>query len=325
MATFAPVTPQVTVARANNFIPELWSDEVIAALKSNLVVAPLIRKLSMKGKKGDKVHIPRPDRFSASAKVAETAVSLITDVNTVLDVDINQHFEYSRMIEDIADVQALSSMRRFYTDDAGYAMASNVDSSLLALGASLKSTPDALIAPGTASLLLGATWTGDKTWQPEGATGTLGDYDNGTTAITAFTDVTLRAALQKLDDEDVPMNDRFFVMPPSLVNAIRGIDRFNSIDFVNHRGVTSSEVGNLYGVDLHVTTNFSATVSLTGSVPVRMALLGHKDVYVLAEQVGVRTQTQYKQEHLSTLFTADRIYGRQIYRPECGLNIAVLA
>ena len=38
---------------AATFIPELWSDEVIAAYKSNLVLANLVRKISMSGKKGD--------------------------------------------------------------------------------------------------------------------------------------------------------------------------------------------------------------------------------------------------------------------------------
>ena len=37
---------QVTRAVANNFIPELWSDEVIGAYKSNLVVANLVTRLA---------------------------------------------------------------------------------------------------------------------------------------------------------------------------------------------------------------------------------------------------------------------------------------
>ena len=48
-------TNQVTTSVANNFIPELWSDEVIGAYKSNLVVANLVTKLSHKGKKGDTI------------------------------------------------------------------------------------------------------------------------------------------------------------------------------------------------------------------------------------------------------------------------------
>ena len=45
---------------------------------------------------------------------------------------IDQHWEYSRLIEDITSVQALSSMRKFYTQDAGYALATRVDADLIA-------------------------------------------------------------------------------------------------------------------------------------------------------------------------------------------------
>jgi len=46
-----------TTTTSANFIPELWSDEVIGAYKSNLVLANLVTKLSHKGKKGDTIHI----------------------------------------------------------------------------------------------------------------------------------------------------------------------------------------------------------------------------------------------------------------------------
>ena len=59
---------QVTTTIAGNFIPELWSDEVIGAYKSNLVVANVVTKLNHKGKKGDTIHIPVPSRGSATRK-----------------------------------------------------------------------------------------------------------------------------------------------------------------------------------------------------------------------------------------------------------------
>ena len=34
------------------FIPELWSDDIIAAYKQNLVLANLVSKINHKGKKG---------------------------------------------------------------------------------------------------------------------------------------------------------------------------------------------------------------------------------------------------------------------------------
>jgi hypothetical protein len=40
----------VTNTSAAKFIPEIWSDEVIAAYKTNLVLANLVKKMSMTGK-----------------------------------------------------------------------------------------------------------------------------------------------------------------------------------------------------------------------------------------------------------------------------------
>lgn len=49
-------TNNVTVTTAANFIPEVWSDEIIAAYKKNLVIANNVKKMSFRGKKGDTVN-----------------------------------------------------------------------------------------------------------------------------------------------------------------------------------------------------------------------------------------------------------------------------
>jgi len=49
----------------------------------------------------------------------------------------------------------------------------------------------------------------------------------------------------------------------------------------------------------------------------------HKDALVLAEQVGVRSQTQYKQEYLGDLFTSDTIYGVAELRDDAGVAFVV--
>ena len=74
MATGVIGTNHQTTTTAAQFIPELWSDETIAAYKSNLVVANLVTRLNHKGKKGDTIHIPTPVRGSATAKAANTKV-----------------------------------------------------------------------------------------------------------------------------------------------------------------------------------------------------------------------------------------------------------
>jgi N4-gp56 family major capsid protein len=302
-------TNHQTVTTADKFIPEIWSDEVVATYKKNLVLANLIKKLSFKGKKGDTLHIPKPGRGSANAKSASTQVTLNTDTATEINVLINQHFEYSILIEDIVDIQALASMRQFYTDDAGYALARQVDTSLIQLGRGVNG------GDGTAAYT--AAYAGS----------------NGTTAYVAasnneaaIADAAIRRSIQRLDDNDVPMDGRFLIVPPSSRNTLMGISRFTEQAFVGETGqnntIRNGEVGNVYGVPVFVSTNADTT---SGSGAARIALLGHRDFAVLAEQMAVRSQTQYKQEYLGNLFTADTIYGVKELRDGSAVALAVPA
>ena len=73
---FSP-SNSVTPTTAATFLPDIWSDEIVAAYKKNLVLANLVMKMNFKGKKGDVVHIPAPTRGTANAKVSTDAVTLI--------------------------------------------------------------------------------------------------------------------------------------------------------------------------------------------------------------------------------------------------------
>ena len=297
----------VTNTSAAKFIPEIWSDEVIAAYKSNLIMANAVKKMSMTGKKGDVIHVPKPTRGTAHAKAAGTAVTIQNTVESEVLITINKHFEFSRLIEDITEVQALASLRQFYTGDAGYGLAKQVDDDLFNLGKSF----------GDGN---GSSFVNSGSFQINTTSGALEAYDaDGTADIGVFTDAVFRGLIQKMDDADVPMDGRTFVVPPSLRNAIMGVERYNSSDFVDGKGTVTGKIGNLYGVDVLVSSNVP-----TLETGVRGAQLIHKDTNVLAEQQGVRSQTQYKQEFLGTLYTADTLYGVQVMRPEAGFTLAVL-
>ena len=280
----------VTKTTAATFIPEIWSDEIIAAYEKSLVVKPLVCSMSMTGKKGDTIHIPKPTRGNASVKAAQAEVTLIAATESELTIAIDQHYEYSRLIEDIVDVQALNSLRQFYTSDAGYALATRVDTALIAEAANFTSQLEFLSAGGTQT-----------------AAGT---------ATATFRDQGFREAIQVLDDNDVPMDNRVFVIPPAMKKELLGVTNYVSTDFVTGKPVETGRIGSLYGVDVYVSTNLP-----TENTDEKGALLMHKDAIVFAEQLGVRVQTQYKQEYLADLMTADTLYGVETYRPEAGVKL----
>ena len=305
-------TNQVTRTVANNFIPELWSDEVIGAYKSNLVVANLVTKLSHKGKKGDTIYIPVPARGDASIKAANTQVTLSAATNTAITVNIATHYEYSKLIEDIAEVQALASMRKFYTDDAGYALAKRVDTDLLALSEGLQG--------GTVGNTNAATVFEKAVKGSDGST----LYTGASSNAAAIADAGIRKMLLTLDDADVPMDNRCMVIPPTAASSLLGISRFTEQQFIGDgAAIKTGKIGNIYGVDIFVSTNCPSASG--NSDTDRVGVLMHKDAFVLAEQVGVRSQTQYKQEYLGDLFTSDTIYGVAELRNDAGVAFVVPA
>lgn len=285
-----PMGPgNIDVTRAAAFIPEMWRDEVLAAYKRKNVMMPLVRKYPFTGKKGDTLHIPVPSRGQATRKVARTQVNLQFNDAGELLVIIDQHFEYSKLFEDIMLTQAMGSYRRFFTEDAGYQLGRQIDTSLIQLGRY------ANVGVGTnayARAYIGSDGT------------TLFTGNNQAT----LTDVAIRRTIQRLDDDDVPTTDRFMIIPPSAKNTLLGLARFTEQAFVGEVGANNSirngRVGDIYGMDVYVTP--SADTTANGA---RIVLIGHKDALAIAMQRDVRVQTQNKLEYLGDLLVADVLYG----------------
>lgn len=307
MATSIAYTNSIDVTDAANFIPEVWSDDVIAAYKKNLVLAGLVTLINHKGKKGDTIHVPTPTRGSASAKAANNVVTLVTASATSTDILLDKHYEYSFVVEDIVEVQALSSLRRFHTDDAGYALATQVDTDIRGLA---------------------ATWNGGTAYSgavigSDGSTAynTAANANAGNGA--ALTDAGIRRVIQDFDDDDVPGRDRYLVIPPVEKRRLLGISRFTEQAFVGESGggnaIRNGYVGDLYGVNVYVSSNIASVAATDTTTFYRPCLFFQKQSLCLAEQLGVRTQAQYKQEALGTLVTSDRVYGVKTLRSTAGV------
>ena len=302
MATGVIGTNNQTVTTAATFIPELWSDEVIATYQKNLVLANLVTRINHKGKKGDTINIPTPVRGSATSKGENSLVRIQGDTHANTALSIDKHYEYSVLIEDIVEVQALSSLRRFYTEDAGYALSTQVDLDLFNKAAALNG------GNGTA---------GNSGWNKAvvfNNAGVLADWDRTGTgnAVSLATggDAAIRAMIEKLDLADVPQDGRAIVLTPRQYTDMLGIQRYTEQAFIGDgNAIKTGKVGMIYGIEVYVTNAMGTTQCATGSVVHDIGLVLHKDAMALVEQLGVRSQSSYMQEYLGDLYTADTIYG----------------
>ena len=201
-------------------------------------------------------------------------------------------------------------MRKFYTDDAGYALAKQVDTDLVTLWEGFQA--------GTVGGSTSAAW--EKAYI--GSTG-ASFYTGASSNAADITDAGIRALILKLDDADVPMDNRSMVVPPICANDMLGINRFTEQQFIGSGdAIKTGKIGQIYGVDVFISSNCPTTTTASTATD-RVGCLFHKDALVLAEQVGVRSQTQYKQEYLGDLFTSDTIYGVGELRNTAGVAFVV--
>lgn len=311
--------------RSNSaFVRELWTDEVLAVYKANLVMPQLVVVMPFTGKKGDTIHIPKPVRGNASAKTAESQVTLIATQATEHPIIVNEHWEYSTVIEDIVKLQADDALRAFVTNDAGYALARRVDTNLHAEGAKFAGSHSSPFVAGTnySKAVIGTPTSGALvTWDPAASAGA------GNAAV--LSDEGIRLMIKELDDNDVPSRQRYFVIPPVEKKNLLGISRFTEQAFTGEMGgentIRTGRIGNLYGVEFYVSTNCPTVADGGAAVDQRACLIFQKEALVLVEQQAPRAQSQYKLEYLGNLFVTDTVFETSLLRPEAGIAVVVPA
>ncbi len=289
---------------ATNFVPEQWSNEVIAPYKNSRILAGLVTRWNFVGQFGDTVHVPTFVRGSANSKAAESVVTPNVTNSTLTDVIIDKHIEYTVLIEKFAEVQAMPSMRRAYVDDAGYAISRKVDWDLHLLARSGSVTDVAVggDVPGAeyADAVIGSN--GSTTWDPT-ASANAGN-------AAALADAGIRRMLRSMDDNNVPMEGRSWILPPVELESLRGIARFTEQAFVGDgQAIKTGMIGNLYGVPVFVTSNCPNVLDTAASNDQRAGMLLHKAAFVLAEQLRIQAVNAFLSEFLSTQLTWHTIYG----------------
>jgi len=284
----------------------LWSDDIAARYKHNLVVANNITQWDHSDKPGAVINVPAPTRSAATniygAQGAALTFTAPTENN--FTITINQHWATPKQIPDIAEKQFLTSYRKFITDDIGYSLAVAIDSFLWQ----------------TARLLNGASQDAGVVIAGDGATLWNPSANTNAGNATALTDTGLRRIMQTLDDNDVPGTERFFAIPPVEKNRLLGNGRFTEQSFTGEGGSSSpirtGRIGDLYGMDVFVSANSPVVLATNGTTQVRGVLMAHKDSMILVNQILPRVQSQYKLEFLSDVLVADAAFGAAVVRAE---------
>src|SRR3990167_155114 len=284
-------TLQQTTTTGANFIPEIWSPEILRATENALVMAPLVKRFdSMVTGKGDTIHIPNLSNLTATSKSANVSVTLQAQTESVTNISIDQHYESSFLVEDILKVQSNYDLMGEYTSKAGESIARRIDTDLLGTYSSFTNTD-------------------------------VGAYGSD------ITDAVILAAAEAIDLANAPMEDRALIIYPPQKTALARIDKFVKSDYLGqYQNATVVRTGpnsrfmwgDIYGVPVYYTRQVTSTA---GTPTQYHNIMFHKEAIALALQLAPRTQSDYILEYLGNLVVVDTIYGYSAIRPTFGIEV----
>jgi hypothetical protein len=279
---------------------ELWGDKINDFYRSQLVMGDFFvdRSADLAGG-GDILYTPNMTEMAATAKNDATAVTLVSPTDTKITLTVNQWFECSFAVEDRDAAQMKHSyyVQEMYAKGAGFAVAKKLEVALATLFLEF-------------SQIVGSS-------------------------VAALADSDIRAAINFLAvaNIDTTKDVAFFVAPAVFWKQLQAIDKFSlAVNSPVNDPTAKAPAAFLYGIPVYVSTNVQYISETTG----RANALAHKDALHWATSPlggggslggsvtgkhGVRVQGNYMPDFLSTVFTADILYGTIENRDTSGVYI----
>lgn len=288
-------------------IPLIWGEKVNEFFKLKLVMGNFFTDRSSELKEGGSaLYTPIVSEMSAASKANATAVTLNANTDAKITLTVDQWYECSFAIEDKEAAQVKHSyyLQEKYATNAGYTIAKKLEVALAVLFASF-------------STVVGASTTN-------------------------LADSEIRAAIAALETAgiDTTSDVAFFFSPNVFWKQVQNLDKFSlAVNSPVNDPTGKTPRPSLYGIPVYVSNNIQYVSGTTG----RSNALAHKDAIHFATSplgwgseagtrgssmtgtYGVRVQSNYVPEYLSTVTTADLLYGVVENRDEAGVLIRTAA
>ena len=298
-----PTTTE-TLTTLASYIPTVWGEKVNEFFRLKLMLADFFVDRSAEVADGGNIlYTPTTTEMAANAKVNATAVTLNAPTDNKVTLALDQWFEVSFAIEDreAAQVRRSYYLQERYAQNAGYTMARQLEVAL-------------------ASLF-------------RGFSGTAGS----STANVKDSDILSAIAQLETNGIDTTQDVAFFFSPNVFWKQLQAIDKFSlAINAPVNDPVGRRPQALLYGIPVYVSNNIQNVSNTVG----RLNALAHKDALhwarsplgeggsmagangrMMTGQYGVRIQSNYIPEYLSTLTTADLLWGTIENRDSAGIVI----
>lgn len=250
------------------------SAELIADLTQSFLIqeAKLLPSVldysALAGPGMDKIKIPKAGGFTVNDKTENTAVESQAITWSTDDLALDKHKVIQVLVEKYAQLQGGGRVVADIAERAGKALALQIDTDIIAaLVATSASSPDHRIA------LAGAS----------------------------FAEADILEARKLLNDQNVPLADRFLVIPTAYEKAALGLANLIQQDrYSGNMAIMTGEIGMAYGFRILVHTGATYAVAY------------HKSHVAVAIQQGLTYDFDKDLPNLATRHSFDQIYGVKV-------------
>ncbi len=264
------------------FIPEIFSKNVLVAVKSKIVIAPFVNSSYEKElKMGDTLYIPKTNTVTATEVTVGTEGAPSNALNTShVTLSIDQWWEALAYVDTMSKKQSQADIQGKSEDECAYAIRKKIDTTVGALFSTLNSASVA---------------------------GTDGS---------AWTDPVLIAAVEGLDEADIPDEGRAWFGDPSTKADIQGIDKFVKVDYGYGEEIPSGLFRkDIYGSPLIISNNL--TTYSTGSYGCYL----HKDAIALAITEDLQTNIVEQKLKHQIVIQCESLWGVGVIQNSFGYPI----
>lgn len=274
----------------DSFIPELWSAEILSALRKSLVYGQAgVVNRDYEGEisnYGDTVRVNSVSDLTVRdyTKHTDITVEALTTSDQVLTITQSKYWAFE--VDDIEARQARNNggLVAEVASRAGYLLGDEADQFL---AAQMK----AGVAAGNVLTAVG----------------------DGTTAATAAQVFqTLIDLMVKLDESNVPRSGRWVVVTPAIHGVLLTDDKFVRVDASgSSEGLRNGMVGRAFGFDVMVSNNVPA-----GAVSGSTVIAGTSMATSYAEQIA-KTEATRVEKRFADMVKGLHLYGAKVFRGDC--------
>lgn len=293
------------VTELADFIPELWANDALGYLPNYTNLAKTVNRNydDSPMRVGDTLYIPKRGSLTANQKSADTTVTKQFPSSDKVTVNLDQHWEVSFVIEDIALAQSNQDVMRGYTQDAAMKLGEKIEETI----AAEYSNAGTQVTTGT------------------------------------NIDDKLLLVRKAFADNKVPKNqEKFLYASPEEMNSILDLDRFiNAEKYGSNTPIMDGEIGSIYGMKIfesqlvpesgspvvrhNIGYTRDALVLAVRPLPSHPSSYGVNQAVITDPETGIaiRVSASYNADYLAVQVTLDVLFGVAAMRSEHLIDLQI--